>query len=166
MTGSIFCPRTVSAIAFVMLATAAAAQGRYDVSDDGTEVTDKRAGVIWSRCVEGMQWRGKTCQGQPVQIAYPLAQSRATAMAASSGKPWRLPTVKELAALAKAAEADPTKGIAAIDPDAFPGTPPIRIWSSSSAGPHYYMYVGFKDGEAGENSRSVPAGVRLVRDAK
>lgn len=155
-----------AALCAVLGATSAMAQGRYEFSADGTEVTDKRANLVWMRCAEGMRWQGKSCQGQPVQVAYPLAVTRAADVASRSGKPWRLPTVKELTGLAKPGEADQSAGIPAIDPDAFPGTPMLRFWTSSSTGPHYYMYVGFKDGEAGENSRSVPAAIRLVREAK
>lgn len=147
-------------------ALVAQAQGRYEVSADGTEVTDKRTNLIWDRCAQGMQWRGKACQGQILLVPQPIAAQRVSEVASRSGKAWRLPTVKELTGLARPAEADPSAGVAAIDQDAFPGTPPVRYWTSSSTGPHYFMYVGFKDGEAGENSRAMPAAVRLVREAR
>jgi hypothetical protein len=83
-------------------------------------------------------------------LPHPSAVSRAADEAARSGKAWRLPTMKELSAIASVAEADPTSGVAAIDATAFPGTPALRFWTSSSAGPHYFMYVGFKDADVGE----------------
>ena len=155
-------------LAFATLAASlpAAAQGRFTVSGDGQEVADKKRGVIWARCAERMEWKGKTCQGRAKQVPYPMAQARVTEVAARTGKAWRLPTIKELVALANPAEADPSANVAAIDAAVFPATPPLRFWTSSNAGPHYYMYVGFKDGEAGENSRSIPAAIRLVRDNK
>lgn len=151
--------------AAVLASASASAQGRFQISADGQEVTDRRSKLVWMRCAEGMEFKGKTCQGRVQQVPYPLALTRVAEVAQRTGKPWRLPTVKELVALAAPTEADPTAGVAAIDPEAFPGTPPLRFWTSSQAGPHYYMYVGFKDGEAGENSRTVPAAIRLVRDA-
>src|SRR2546427_1298998 len=32
---------------------------------DGRDVIDRRARLLWPRCVEGMQWNGKTCTGLP-----------------------------------------------------------------------------------------------------
>jgi hypothetical protein len=77
-----------------------------------------------------------------------------------------VPTVKELSSIANPTMADPAANLASIDPAFFPSTPPIRFWTSSSAGPHYFMYVGFSSGDAGENGRSMPAALRLVRSAK
>ena len=147
-------------------ASASFAQGRYQISADGREVEDKRTSLIWGRCVEGMEWKGRNCQGTVMLVSYPMAAMQATGAASRSGGGWRLPTLKELVSIARPAEADIGAGIAAIDAETFPGTPPLRFWTSSVAGPHYYMYVGFKDGEAGENSRSMLGALRLVRDKK
>lgn len=146
--------------------TVAVAQGRYQISADGREVEDKRTSLIWSRCAEGMEWKGRNCQGTFMSVAYPIAALHATNAPSRGNSSWRLPTVKELVSLSRPTEADVGAGIAAIDAEAFPNTPPFRFWTSSVAGPHYYMYVNFKDGEAGENSRSMMAAIRLVRDKK
>ena len=94
-----------------------------------------------------------------------MAVARATEEAARTGKGWRLPTMKELSGITSVGDADPTAGVPAINPVAFPGTPPARFWTSSASGPHYFMYVGFRDGDVGENTRVTPAAIRLVRTA-
>lgn len=144
----------------------AQAQGRLQPGPEQDEVTDRRSGLVWRRCLEGMEWRGKACTGKSLFLPYPSTLTHASEVAARSGKPWRLPTVKELTGLANPGEADPSAGIAAIDAVAFPGTPPSRVWTSSSAGPHYFMFVSFIDGSAGENTRVSPATIRLVRSAQ
>lgn len=141
----------------------AAAQGRFQPLPDGDEIRDARSGLVWRRCAEGMTWKAGRCDDKALTVPHPSAVSRAADEAARSGKAWRLPTMKELSAIASVAEADPTSGVAAIDATAFPGTPALRFWTSSSAGPHYFMYVGFKDADVGENTRTLPAAMRLVR---
>ena len=53
---------------FAVLALAAvvpaAAQGRYRVSSDGTEVEDTVSHLVWRRCAEGLRWNGKACDGK------------------------------------------------------------------------------------------------------
>lgn len=141
------------------------AQARFQPLPDGDEVRDARSGLIWRRCAEGMTWKSGRCDGKAVAVPHPSAVARASEEAARTGKPWRLPTMKELSAIASVTEADPANGVAAIDGSAFPGTPAMRFWTSSSAGPHYFMYVGFKDADVGENTRTLPAAIRLVRNA-
>ena len=41
------------------------------LSNDGTRVTDPRSGLTWPRCVEGMQWNGKTCTSEPLLMTTP-----------------------------------------------------------------------------------------------
>ena len=154
---------TISALSLVLgslvLAPALAAP-RYMPSPDGQEITDSKTGLVWRRCVEGMAWKGDTCAGNAVFSNHLGAVARATA----AGQPWRLPTMKELSSIVSVREAG--EGKAAIDPVAFAATPVARFWSSSNAGPNYFMYVGFSEGSAGEGERNSPGAVRLVRDGK
>jgi hypothetical protein len=143
--------------------SASFAQERFSVSADNQEVTDSRTGLIWRRCAEGMVWKGKTCTGQAAFLNHPDAAARAKAVSAPEAE-WRLPILKELSSIVSAREADVDK--AAIDPNAFPGTPVARFWTSSSTGPGYFTFVGFSDGSAGEAPRATAAAVRLVRSAK
>jgi len=104
---------------WVMAATSAQAQPpRYTASADGQEVTDSQTGLIWRRCAEGMNWDGSTCAGAATPFTHEAALQRATAQAASSGKAWRLPNVKELSSIV-----DKSRSYPAIDPTAFPATP-------------------------------------------
>ena len=136
---------------------------RYTPSPDGQEITDGKTGLVWRRCVEGMAWKGGTCVGKALFSNHSGAMERAMTVAAT-GQPWRLPTLKELSSIVAVREAE--EGKAAIDSAAFPATPVARFWSSSNAGPHYFMYVGFSEGSAGEGERNSPGTVRLVRGSK
>ncbi|MES2911638.1 MAG: DUF1566 domain-containing protein [Pseudomonadota bacterium] len=135
----------------------AAAQDRYTVSADGQEVTDSRSGLTWRRCAEGMSWKKTTCSGK----ASFVNQADAAALAKAAGGEWRLPVLKEMSGIVAVREAE--EGKAAIDPRAFPGTPPGRFWTSSSVGTGYFMFVSFIEGSAGEGARNSPGAVRLVR---
>ncbi|MDB5891953.1 MAG: hypothetical protein JWP47_2784 [Polaromonas sp.] len=141
----------------------ALAQERYAPSAENQEVSDSKLGLIWRRCAEGMIWKGKTCTGQASFMSHADATARAKASAAP-GQEWRLPTMKELSGIVAVREAE--EGKAAIDPAAFPGTPPARFWTSTTVGPGYFMFVGFVEGSAGEGARNSPGAVRLVRAAK
>ncbi|RYX90561.1 MAG: DUF1566 domain-containing protein [Comamonadaceae bacterium] len=142
------------------LQNAAVAQDRFKPSADGLEVTDSKTGLIWRRCPEGMAFKGKTCIGQAVFVSQVEATGRAKAASAGNVR-WRLPQLKELATIAAPREA--SEGVAAIDPVAFPATPAGRFWTSSTSGHGYFSFVGFTDGGAGENARTSPGAVRLVR---
>ena len=148
------------AVSSLLLGGAAVAQERYAASADSQEITDSRTGLIWRRCAEGMVWKGRTCTGQPLYFT----QSEAAARAKAAGGEWRLPVLKELSSIVSVREAEENK--AAIDPVAFPGTPLGRFWTSSSSGPGYFTFVAFSDGSAGENPRTSPGAVRLVRGGK
>ncbi len=141
----------------------AMAAPRYTPSPDGQEISDSKTGLVWRRCAEGMDWKGNTCVNTAVFSNFFGAEARAKAVAAS-GKPWRLPTIKELSSIVAVREAE--EGKAAIDPLAFPATPAARFWSSSSVGRGYFMYVAFTEGSVGEGERNSPGAVRLVRQGK
>ena len=110
-----------------------------------------------------MTWKVNTCVNTAVFPNYPGANALAKT-ATATGRPWQLPTMKELSSIVAVREAE--EGRAAIDPVAFPVTPPARFWSSSSVGQGYFMYVAFTEGSAGEGERSSPGAVRLVRGGK
>ncbi|WP_341903198.1 DUF1566 domain-containing protein [Polaromonas sp. YR568] len=152
-----------AALVVMSFSPGALAQGRYTVSADEQEVTDSKTGLIWRRCAEGMTWKGRTCTGKAGFYNHSEATARAKA-ASSATAEWRLPILKELSSIVAVREAE--EGKAAIDPNAFPGTPVARYWTASSSGPGYFTYVGFSDGGAGESPRSAPGALRLVRNAK
>ena len=67
---------------------------RYKVNGD--EVTDNVTGLVWRQCVEGLS--GATCTGTAKPASFKQAQALALS-AATTAKPWRLPTRSELAGL-------------------------------------------------------------------
>lgn len=80
------------------------ATSRFEVQGQGSEVLDKVTGLTWRLCPQGMGsvWPAKpeqACLGEAEAYTWEAAQARATAFAAQSGKPWRLPTVHELNSL-------------------------------------------------------------------
>jgi hypothetical protein len=97
------------------------------VSPDGAYVYDLRAGLAWPRCVEGMQWTGKTCTGKPLL----LDRAEATALAANRWKAegigWRLPRAAELQRLV-----DKTANPPGLNTRFFPAAPDLWYWSSTA----------------------------------
>lgn len=68
---------------------------------DGGGVVDEEARLAWSRCVEGMQWDGRTCVGEARFMNHAAALAAAAARAKNDGLPWRLPRVGEMQQMAR-----------------------------------------------------------------
>ncbi len=134
--------------------------GAAPFSFNGDEVADAASGLVWRRCAEGMSWNGSTCTGSALNFNYEDALRRAKTEAATSGKAWRLPNVKELASLVDRRRREP-----AIDSTAFPETPSESFWSSSPyAGNAGYAWgIDFLNGHVDGNGRDNNDAVRLVR---
>lgn len=135
----------------------------YEISADGSEVTDPRTGLTWRRCVEGMNWNGTTCIGMPLEINHEAALRRATEQAKSSGIAWRLPNIKELSSLMQNGRRNPT-----IDVVSFPATPfYTQTWSSTPDVkiPHSAWVFSFSYANIYSNDRQHEGYARLVRDA-
>lgn len=132
----------------------------FTLSGDGLEVTDQQTGLVWRRCPEGMAWDGETCGGSHLALTAQDALQRATAEAARTGLPWRLPNRKELASLVDRRVFNP-----AIDVSVFPATPSTDFWSSSpvAAEPSSVWSVAFDEGFVLSGSRSFTFAARLVR---
>lgn len=99
----------------------ALAQARYTYSDNGTEVTDVQAGLVWRRCSEGQIWNAGTCTGTATGFTHEQALAYAKNQVG-----WRMPNVKELSSLVDTSRFNP-----AIDGNAFPLTPSALYWASS-----------------------------------
>lgn len=142
----------------VVLWTALAAQAApFTTSADGTEVTDHGTGLIWRRCMEGRS--GANCSG-----GSEIIRSHEAALAhAQSQRPWRLPSVKELATLVDRRHRDP-----AIDQTVFPI--PYRehwFWTSTPTVDYAGLAwtIDFGTGMLLKAPRKVAFHVRLVRSA-
>jgi hypothetical protein len=155
--------RAVFFIGFIVAAGTVSADGRYKLSDNGAEVRDSRTGLIWQRCAGGASWDGRVCAGDSAYVTHEGALSAAREVAESSGIPWRLPNIKELASLVEYHLTDP-----AIDLAIFPG-PSGYFWSSTpvigdSPG-KTAMLVDFRDGRVSSYFRNRQASsYRLVRN--
>jgi hypothetical protein len=140
-------------------------QARYVISTDGNEVTDSTTGLIWRRCAEGMKISTNGCSGSATAYSSDQAQSWAKNEALTSGKPWRLPSLKELSSIVDKSRCNP-----AIDTVAFPGTPGSPFWSAPpAAGESSYAWgVNFDYGYVDYGSEHNSAGyrVRLVRSGE
>ncbi len=149
-------------------------------SEDGASVIDLRARLVWPRCVEGMQWNGKTCTGTPQRLDYAQAAALANARWKADGVRWRLPRVPELKRLV-----DKTARPPGPNPVLFPATPPDWHWSGTanvqtgSGNPYNYGSVmdsraagdaggtAFRQGwavnmETGDSRGDVGKGTRLL----
>jgi len=62
---------------------------RYLLSASGDEITDKKTGLIWKRCLCGQVWDGKACVGEIVKLTWQEAIEHAIAQPGE----WRLPTL-------------------------------------------------------------------------
>ncbi len=150
----------LAALALMACCMQAHAQERFTPSADGLEISDRKTGLTWRRCAEGMTWKGRTCTGE----AGYYSQSEAASRARAAGGTWRLPDLKELSSIVALRDAEPGK--APVDQAAFPGTPLARFWTSTPVGPGYFTYVSFTDGSAGESPRNSPGAMRLVKGDK
>lgn len=136
----------------------------YSVSPDGTEVTDKKTGLIWQRCAEGMKWNKKTCTGVASTFTHQAAVQLGITRAAATGKNWRLPNIDELSSIVDINRANP-----AINRNAFPATPAKSFWSSSPpVGEGIFgWYIDFSDGYThNEYNQGKTFLVRLVRSGQ
>lgn len=97
-------------------------------SSDGTQVSDARSKLVWSRCVEGMHWTGKTCAGDPVLASHAEALSLARARSEAEGVRWRVPRVKEFQHMLSAVERS-AQGSAVL----FPAAPSGWHWTVSAS---------------------------------
>ena len=152
---------------------------------DGAEVLDTRASLIWSRCVEGMRWNGRRCEGQPTLLTHSQALAAAAARREAEGKAWRLPRLQELRQLAQHQAKQPARAA-----QAFPDAVADWHWTSSTVvdtgkvNPYAYgnvqrgvseanvnrigylhgwtVHMGSGDAQ-GETPKRTPLAVRLVR---
>lgn len=91
-------------------------------SADGAYVVDPRSKLAWPRCVEGMQWNGQTCTGQPRLMTHGEALALANARFKAEGVAWRLPRLTELRRWAASEQGR----------SLFPGDPQDWTWTSTS----------------------------------
>lgn len=147
---------------------APAAWAALNITGDQKIVVDSATGLQWDRCYLGQS--AAYCDTMPSSnYTWADAQKKVAALNAQAGgykghNDWRLPNLKELASLVKMDVSSP-----AIDPAAFPGTPPLgNFWSSTSfaAMPTSAWFVNFEGGTTQASPKSNAYNVRLVRSGQ
>lgn len=73
-----------------------ATKAEWVLSADGQHTLLTRSRLLWPRCVEGMQWNGKTCVGTPLWVDHAQALEHARRRSQLDGLTWRLPSAREL----------------------------------------------------------------------
>ena len=131
---------------------------------NGGEVTDLATGLIWQRCSLGQT--GSDCSGGGATgYSWTLALQAADDEKQLTGKPWRLPNVKELRSIVEEKCHDP-----AINLVVFPGTPASNFYrtaspSTSAFNSNRSWWVHFGKGNSfHDGTRTSSYSVRLVRD--
>lgn len=94
---------------------------------DGHAVRDERTGLVWARCVAGMEWNGSTCSGQPRLMSRGEASAHAGERAQAEGLGWRLPRVVELQRLL-----DKNARVTGLPHRVFPAAPAEWHWSATA----------------------------------
>jgi Protein of unknown function (DUF1566) len=132
---------------------------RFIISEDGTEVTDNKTGLIWRRCAEGMTASIDGCTGIPGVYDLEAALALANREAKATSQAWRLPNVEELSSIVDTSRKDPS-----IDTDVFPGTPGSAFFTSSPDG-SLSWFVSFYVGKVYSDYSQILHHVRLVRSS-
>jgi hypothetical protein len=141
------------------ISLSAGAAERYVPQGAGSEILDTQTQLIWQRCAVGMVWSSGICMGSATMLSHQVSLATAKTLAASSGKGWRVPSIRELNSIVNYTASNP-----AIDGTAFPTTPSLYFWASS---PYQYntafvWCVDFNYGTATAAHTDVFA-LRLVR---
>jgi len=132
------------ALALPCAAMAGEAAPRLTPSADGQELIDAAAGLAWSRCVEGMHWDGRRCDGEIKLFTHAEALASARTRSEAEGRPWRVPRVQELKRLPE--HVGSKQQAAALMPDAPRGwywTSTVRIDSEAV---NVYSYANVQRG--------------------
>jgi hypothetical protein len=114
----------IFALSALICSIAFSADVRFVVSADGQEVLDNQTNLVWRRCVEGMTWDGTGCRGKAAKYQFGAAKRHGEELAASQGKPWRVPTAGELKSIVIKQKKKPM-----TDVQAFPGAPSSLHWA-------------------------------------
>ncbi|MBX9794202.1 MAG: DUF1566 domain-containing protein [Burkholderiaceae bacterium] len=153
--------RLIGCLAFGLTMAAAAAPAvapdaapdapDWVLSEDGAYVVNLSAQLAWPRCVEGMQWNGKTCTGRPLLLDHAEAIALAGARSEAEGVHWRVPTVTELKRLVNKTAHPP-----GLNPVLFPAAPRDWHWSITAnvdtTNVNPYNYGNVMRGRTGENA--------------
>ena len=127
-------------------------------------VNDKSTGLMWSRCMLGQPWDGKTCE--PAEAVATFHDWAGAINSASKSRlagfdDWRLPTLKELRSIV-----EPRCNNPSINSRVFPQSSSTPFWTLDSyLDNHEYAWrISFEDGDENADLKFINSyGVRLVR---
>lgn len=116
----------------------------------GDYVVNVATSMAWKRCVEGMRWNGRRCEGRALRLSHADAVALARSRSQADGVTWRLPSAKELQRLAQR-NAHPPHGegpLMPVDDDEW-------CWSSTTpvdtSAINEYSYGNISRGVNGQN---------------
>lgn len=134
-------PTAVALALSLLLTVGPAAAQALSTSPDGQALLDGAAQRAWSRCVEGMRWDGRACQGEARRVTHAEALAAARARSEADGLPWRVPTVPELRHFGeRLAHAAQPAALAPAAPAGWYWTSTARI-DSEAVNPYAYSNV-------------------------
>lgn len=163
--------------------------GRYRDNSNGT-VTDILTNLTWMRCSLGQHWTGSACSGEAMGMHWSDALRAANSFSYANYEDWRVPTIEELDTIVFCSNNlrkpsirpngsfdKETNGECywtnqnrpTINHSAFPNTPEVWFWSSSSyvGDPYHAWYIYFNNGQAHYYPKEFNIiHVRLVRTVK
>jgi len=158
-----FATRLIAGTASATYACDEAATERYTDHGNGT-VTDKRSGLQWQQCTDGLSGAACSTGTATPQVSFAAALARAATVNADAGGAgkgfgdWRVPNKNELASLVNYRCNAPS-----IQRSRFPGTPAASAWTSSPLAAGLVWYVDFTDGNVGPSGMNGSRVLRLVR---
>jgi hypothetical protein len=121
---------------------------RYEVAAE--TVRDTKTGLTWQRKVDPTRRNWAAAKAYCAQLA----------LAGGAAGSWRLPSMRELQSLVDERRFEP-----AIDPDAFPDTPPVEFWTGNvvSGAPDSAWRVTFANGYTYDATATLEFLARCVR---
>jgi hypothetical protein len=128
--------------------------GRYDAS--GAIVVDRTDGRMWQRDVV------------PVKLTQSDAIAYCSGLSLGDRQGWRLPDVSALTnirLLPGLIKGGPGFCVPSIDQDAFPDTPAMEFWTSSTRPRGEGIYTDFADGRSHDDDPTELFYVRCMREA-
>jgi len=145
------------------------AQGKLAAMDkqkQSAEYADPKTGLIWRRCIEGIEYTPGVCIGTGLKMTYEEALQHAATVAKKTGVAWRVPEKDELFSIVD------NNFSPRINSALFPYTPAKEFWTATAvekANPSSKCTawsVIFSNGRLSKDLCSYRYHVRLVRSAK
>lgn len=137
---------------------------RFDDLGNGT-IRDKMTGLMWKKCVQGMDFDTDCTTGTLVEIKWQEALQDAESENFAGKTDWRLPNKNELFSIVENRCAEPS-----INWNIFPNADDSKQWTSTQWYGHdsslQAIVVFFRNGTTEKTNAGNPHAFRLVRDGR